>query len=172
MDEQGYAYGGDVDRGEESAEYTEDDELAEYVNQESAEIIDYHSSQLVEYAIDGAEAEQGERRLVRIVDGSGQQLLHYLNEEHVPCDAFVEYVEDDNGQQIVEFIEGEDGEHIVQYLNVANMTGDEVMVYLKPQDSSSSNVKDERSFNANSNDARKSGGEFLRVILKYLLILF
>ncbi|RCN37560.1 zinc finger, C2H2 type [Ancylostoma caninum] len=158
VDEQSYNYQGD---GEEGAEYREDDDLGEYVNEENAEIIDYHSSQLVEYEIDDAEAGQGGRRLVRIVDGRGQQLLHYLNEEGVPCDAFVQYVEDDNGQQIVEYIEGEDGEHIVQYISAENMTGDEVMVYMKPEAPSPSNVKDERtSFNANTSDARKSAGEF------------
>ncbi|KIH65231.1 zinc finger, C2H2 type [Ancylostoma duodenale] len=161
VDEQSYNYQGDVDRGEEGAEYTEDDDLGEYVNEENAEIIDYHSSQLVEYEIDGAEAGQEGRRLVRIVDGRGQQLLHYLNEEDVPCDAFVQYVEDDNGQQIVEYIEGEDGEHIVQYISADNMTGDEVMVYMKPQASSSSEVKDERnSFNANTSEARKSADQY------------
>ncbi|EPB66695.1 zinc finger, C2H2 type, partial [Ancylostoma ceylanicum] len=161
VDERSYTYQGDDDRGEEGVEYAEDDDLGEYVNEENAEIIDYHSSQLVEYEIDGAEAGQGERRLVRIVDGRGQQLLHYLNDEDVPCDAFVQYVEDDNGQQIVEYIDGEDGEHIVQYISADNMTGDEVMAYMKPQAPSASNVKEEKnSFNANTNDARKSADQY------------
>ncbi|EPB66445.1 zinc finger, C2H2 type [Ancylostoma ceylanicum] len=160
VDEQGYTYHGDDDRGEEGVEYAEDDDLGEYVNEDNAEIIDYHSSQLVEYEIDGAEAGQGERRLVRIVDGRGQQLLHYLNDEDVPCDAFVQYVEDDNGQQIVEYIDGEDGEHIVQYISADNMTGDEVMAYMKPQAPSASNVKEEKNFNANTNDARKSADQY------------
>ncbi|KHJ81559.1 hypothetical protein OESDEN_18754 [Oesophagostomum dentatum] len=42
-------------------------------------------------------------------------------------------MDDDNVQQMVELVEGEDGEQMVQYVNVDNMTEEEVMAYLKSQ---------------------------------------
>ncbi|ETN75525.1 zinc finger, C2H2 type [Necator americanus] len=138
--EQNFSYQNDDNRGE-YINFIEEDELRECVNEENNE-VDYQDSHLVEYEIDGT-VEEGERQLVRIVDNRGQQMHHYLNNGYMPCGGFAQYVEDDNGQKIVEFVKGDDGEQVVHYFNANNMTEEEVIMYLKSQFSSISNLKDE-----------------------------
>ncbi|KAK6753653.1 hypothetical protein RB195_012939 [Necator americanus] len=138
--EQNFSYQNDDNRGE-YIDFIEEDELRECVNEENNE-VDYQDSHLVEYEIDGT-VEEGERQLVRIVDNRGQQMHHYLNNGYMSCGGFAQYVEDDNGQKIVEFVKGDDGEQVVHYFNANNMTDEEVIMYLKSQFSSISNLKDE-----------------------------
>ncbi|CAJ0589730.1 unnamed protein product [Cylicocyclus nassatus] len=125
-------------------------EEEEYASPENAEIIDYHSSQLVAYEVDDADNEQGTRRIVRMVDDN-RQMVQYLNDEELPCEAYIQYVDDENGQQIMELI-GEDGEHIVQYLDAEDMTEEEVLAYLKSEPSSASSLKEEKPVEAKKDE--------------------
>ncbi|VDK56195.1 unnamed protein product [Cylicostephanus goldi] len=146
------AYGHDIANqvAEEGETYVEE----EYANPDDAEIIDYHSSQLVAYEVDNEDNGQGTRRVVRVVDDNGQ-MVQYLNDEELPCEAYVQYVDDENGQQIMQLI-GEDGEHIVQYLDTEDMTEEEVLAYLKSETSSAPSLKEEKPSEVKNEEQRSN----------------
>ncbi|KAK5972221.1 hypothetical protein GCK32_007102 [Trichostrongylus colubriformis] len=87
-----------------SVNYTDGDEMIQYVEEESVQ-IEYHNGMFVEYGTDGAPETLKRERVVRLLDEGRQHLVQYTNEEGVHCEGYVQFIDDENGRQVMGLID-------------------------------------------------------------------
>ncbi|WKY09326.1 hypothetical protein Q1695_002020 [Nippostrongylus brasiliensis] len=103
-----------------------DDDLQQYDEEnENAQVV--YENDYVGYEMDGEAGGSGTQRFVRFADETGPQIVQYVNENGEQCEGYVQFVDDENGEQIVELI---DGGEIVEFLDDEHMN--DGMPMMKP----------------------------------------